>query len=67
MPSLAKAGPQTGLSRETTDVYEKKRQVEDFIRAVDSKHKLLTESAAQRDIEAYLKNHPALAILSISH
>jgi hypothetical protein len=57
MATLPEAKPETKPSTETIDVHEKKRQLEDYIRTVDSLHNLLTESAAQRDIEAYKNWH----------
>lgn len=57
MATLPEAKLETKPSIETIDVHEKKRQLEDYIRTVDSLHNLLTESAAQRDIEAYKNRH----------
>jgi hypothetical protein len=44
---------QARLWRETTQIGEKKRQIEDAIRAADARNKLFIESAAQKDIESF--------------
>jgi hypothetical protein len=53
MPAPPKADLQASTSKETVDVNEKKRELEDHIKTVDSLHNSLTEDAAQREIEAY--------------
>jgi hypothetical protein len=59
MPMLPKAELQANIPLETMDAQERKRELEDHIKTVDSRHDLLTESAAQRDIEAYKSCHGA--------
>ena len=39
------------------EVHEKKRKVEESLRRADMRSKLLIDSAARRDIEAYKKSH----------
>lgn len=56
MPARPKANLQANLLKETIDVHQKKRELEDHIRTLDSLHNLLTENAAQREIEAYKTN-----------
>jgi TorA maturation chaperone TorD len=53
MPAPPKADLQASTSKETVDVNQKKRELEDHIKTVDSLHNSLTENAAQREIEAY--------------
>lgn len=57
MPTLPSKEVHPAPLREMIDVNEKKRQLEDLIRTVDSRSKLFTESAAQREIEAYKRGH----------
>ena len=59
MPTLPNAELQKNIPPETMDAQERKRELEDHIKTVDSLHNLLTESAAQRDIEAYKNSHEA--------
>jgi len=44
---------QAWLLKETEGVSEKKRKVEEHIRILEAQWRLLVESAARRDIEAY--------------
>lgn len=53
MPALSTKEVQAEILRQIIDVNEKKRKLEDYIRAVDSLNASLMESAAQQDIEAY--------------
>ena len=53
MPALSTKEVQAELLRQIIDVNEKKRKLEDYIRAVDSLNASSMESAAQQDIEAY--------------
>ena len=50
---------QATLLRET-DVSEKKLKVEEHLRTADMRSKLLIDSAARKDIEAY-RNRPVVA------
>jgi len=51
---------QAMLLRELIEVNEKKRKLEENLRAADVRSKLLIESAARKDIEAY-KNRQVVA------
>jgi hypothetical protein len=51
---------QATLLRELIEVNEKKRKLEENLRAADVRSKLLIESAARKDIEAY-KNRRVVA------
>jgi hypothetical protein len=57
MPTLPNKEVQAMLLSQITDVNEKKRKLEDYIRAMDSLNKSFMERAAQRDIEAYKNRH----------
>jgi len=48
---------QAMLLRELIEVNEKKRKLEENLRAADVRSKLLIESAARKDIEAYKNRH----------
>ena len=48
MPAPPKADLQAKLLKETIDAHQKKRELEDRIKATDSLHDLLTENADQR-------------------
>jgi hypothetical protein len=48
---------QTRLLREIIDLNEKRRKIEADLRTADVKNKLLIESAARKDIEAYKNRH----------
>lgn len=43
--------------REIIDLNEKRRKIEEDLRTADVKNKLLIESAARKDIEAYKNRH----------
>ena len=43
------------LQKETLEASEKKRQLEENLRTADARSKLLIDSAARKDIEAYKK------------
>lgn len=51
---------QPTLLSEIIDVSEKKRKVEENLRTADMRSKLLIDSAARKDIEAY-RNRPMVA------
>ena len=48
---------QATLLREIIEVNEKKRKLEENLRAADVRSKLLIDSAARKDIEAYKNRH----------
>jgi len=48
---------QARLLREIIDLNEKKRKIEEDLRTADARSKLLIESAARKDIEAYKNRH----------
>lgn len=48
---------QATLLREVIEVNEKKRKLEENLRAADVRSKLLIDSAARKDIEAYKNRH----------
>ncbi len=48
---------QARLLREIIDLNEKKRKIEADLRTADVRNKLLIESAARKDIEAYKNRH----------
>ena len=56
---------QATLLREIIEVNEKKRKLEENLKTADVRSKLLTESAARKDIEAY-KNRRGLPKLPTS-
>ncbi len=56
MPAPSKADLQANTSKEPIDVHEKKRELEEHMKTVDSLQNSLTENAAQREIEAYKKD-----------
>ena len=51
---------QATLLREIIEVNEKKRKLEENLRTADVRSKLLIDSAARKDIEAY-RNRPMVA------
>jgi hypothetical protein len=65
MPTLPNKETQTSLLRQIVEMNEKKRKLEDYIRAVDSVNKSLIETEARKDIEAY-KNRQARSKGAIS-
>ena len=48
---------QATLLREIIEVNEKKRKLEENLRSADVRSKLLIDSAARKDIEAYKNRH----------
>jgi len=48
---------QTRLLRETIEMNEKKRRLEENLKTADVRSKLLIDSAARKDIEAYKNRH----------
>jgi len=48
---------QARLLREIIDLNEKRRKIEADLRTADVRNKLLIESAARKDIEAYKNRH----------
>jgi hypothetical protein len=55
MSRISDSEHQERLLKETKAASEKKRKLEEDIRIADARSKLLLESAAQKDIEAYKK------------
>jgi hypothetical protein len=55
MPKVPDTEPQPRLLKEIQENSEKKRKLEENLRTADARHKLLMDSAARRDIEAYKK------------
>jgi len=53
MRTVADTELQATLSREIIEVNEKKRKLEENLRTADVRSKLLIDSAARKDIEAY--------------
>ena len=60
MRTVADTELQATLSREIIEVNEKKRKLEENLRTADVRSKLLIDSAARKDIEAY-RNRPVVA------
>ena len=50
---ISDAGQQAWSLKETEAASDKKRKVEEHIRIIDARWRLLVESAARKDIEAY--------------
>ena len=65
MRTVADTELQATLSREIIEVNEKKRKLEESLRTADVRSKLLIDSAARKDIEAY-KNRRGLPKLPTS-
>ena len=57
MRTVADTELQATLSREIIEVNEKKRKLEENLRSADVRSKLLIDSAARKDIEAYKNRH----------
>ena len=57
MRTVADTELQATLSREIIEVNEKKRKLEENLRTADVRSKLLIDSAARKDIEAYKNRH----------
>jgi len=55
MPNIVDPKLQASLVRESIEASEKKWKLEEDIRTADSRNKLLIESGAQKDNEAYKK------------
>jgi hypothetical protein len=55
MSRISDSEHQARLLKETKAASEKKRKLEEDFRIADARSKLLLESAAQKDIEAYKK------------
>ena len=55
MPDILDPKLPASLVRESIELSEKKWKLEEDIRIADSRNKLLIESAARKDIEAYKK------------
>jgi hypothetical protein len=55
MSKISDSEHQAQLLKEISAVSEKKRKLEEEIRIADARSKLLLESAARKDIEAYKK------------
>jgi hypothetical protein len=55
MSRISDSEHQARLLKETKAASEEKRKLEEDIRIADARNKLLLESAAQKDIEAYKK------------
>jgi hypothetical protein len=55
MSRISDSEHQAWLLKETKAASEEKRKVEEDIKIADARNKLLLESAAQKDIEAYKK------------
>ena len=58
MPKILDTELQARLLRDTTRITEKKRKLEDAVRAADARNKLFIDSAAQKDIESFKKGLP---------
>jgi hypothetical protein len=56
---------QAALLRETMEVQEKKRAVEESLRTADMRSRLLIERAARKDIEAYMNRHVVAPIAKL--
>jgi dephospho-CoA kinase len=57
MRTLPDTELQARLLRESIQVNEKKRELEENLRTADVRSKLLIDSAARKDIEAYKNRH----------
>jgi dephospho-CoA kinase len=57
MRTLPDTELQARLLREIIEVNEKKRKLEENLRTADVRSKLLIDSAARKDIEAYKNRH----------
>jgi hypothetical protein len=57
MRTLPDTELQARLLREIIDLNEKRRKIETDLRTADVRNKLLIESAARKDIEAYKNRH----------
>jgi hypothetical protein len=55
MPNIVDTKLQAEVVRESIEASEKKRKLEEDIRIAEARSKLLLESAARKDIEAYKK------------
>ena len=53
------------LLRESMEVHEKKRAVEESLRTADMRNRLLIEGAAREDIEAYMNRHVVAPIAKL--
>jgi hypothetical protein len=53
MPKILDTELQARLLRDTTRISEKKRKLEEAIRAADARNKFFIENAAQKDIESF--------------
>jgi hypothetical protein len=58
MPKVPDTERQTRVLKESIEASAKKRKLEEDIRTADARSKLLLESAARKDIEAYMKCYP---------
>jgi hypothetical protein len=58
MDKISDTELQAKLLRETIQASAKKRKLEEDIETADARSKLLMESAARKDIEAYKKRRP---------
>jgi hypothetical protein len=58
MDKISDTELQAKLLRETIQASAKKRKLEEDIETTDARSKLLIESAARKDIEAYKKRRP---------
>ena len=65
MANIVDTKLQAGLVRESLELSEKKRKLEENLRSADVRSKLLIEIAARKDIEAY-KNRRGLPKLPSS-
>ena len=57
MANIVDTKLQAGLVRESLELSEKKRKLEENLRSADVRSKLLIDSAARKDIEAYKNRH----------
>jgi hypothetical protein len=64
MPQSADRELQARLLKETSELYARKKKLEDAIRSADAVTMSLQQTAALQDIEAYKRHHPLLAKLS---
>ena len=53
MPKILDTELQARLLRDTSQISEKKRKLEEAIKTADARNKFLIESAAQKDIESF--------------
>jgi len=55
IPKILDSELQARLLRDSTQISEKKRKLEEAIRAADARNKFFIENAAQKDIESFKK------------